>query len=389
MSDAPVAVDGSTFVIVSNGFADGPAEALRPFLLERGAARVVDVSHPLTAEGPTGHRIVTYEASGASRTRTIDPRLGPPWSFALDPLLPPRLGRSDGWFGFNCLATGRGLLERRLGRTRRVVHWSVDFVPDRFGPGVLTRAYDSIDALCCRRADARVDLSAAALDARAAAHGLGVDAAPGTVIPMGCWLERTPRVDDAAFDARRVVFLGHLVERMGVDTLLDAVTTLREAGDTVTVEVMGGGPLLDTVRRRAGALGVTAEGGPVVTVHGFVEDHRDVEAILARATVAAAPYSEDPSSFTRWADPGKLKAYLGAGLPIVMTSTPPTAAELAEAGAALVVSDDAADLAAGLVKVLDDRERWRSMHRAASAEARRFDWPVVLETGLRAVGFTC
>jgi glycosyltransferase involved in cell wall biosynthesis len=168
---------------------------------------------------------------------------------------------------------------------------------------------------------------------------------------------------------------------MGVDTLLDAVELLGREDADLGVDIVGGGPLLDEVRRRADALGRS------VTVHGFVEDHRDVEAILAGGTVAAAPYREDEDSFTRWADPGKLKAYLGAGLPIVMTSTPPIAAELEAAGAALLVRPDARSLADGLARVLDDAELWHTMHDAAGEVAAAYDWPVVLDKALQELGF--
>jgi hypothetical protein len=86
--------------------------------------------------------------------------LRPPFSYAADPFVPLWPPRVDAWFGFNPLACARGLVARRLGRARRVVLWSVDFVPDRFGPGTpATRIYDRLDRLCCTRADARVELS--------------------------------------------------------------------------------------------------------------------------------------------------------------------------------------------------------------------------------------
>lgn len=378
-----VGIPGSTFVVASSGYADGPAEALLQHLLDRGASTVVEVAHPLVAEGPTDHRITRHEAGGKVTTRSIDPRLRPPLSYALDPILPINVGHTSAWFGFNCLTTSRGIAERRLGRTRRVVHWSVDFVPERFGPGALTTVYERVDAFCCRHADARVDLSGAALEARDAAYHLTPGAsAPATVVPMGCWLDRTPRVDEHAASLGRLVFLGHLVPRMGVLTLLDAVDLLRAQGADVTLDIVGGGPLLDEVRRRAASMGTG-----VVTVHGFVQDHRDVEAILASGTIAAAPYTDDADSFTRWADPGKLKAYLGAGLPIVMTSTPPIAAQLEASGTALLVSPDAASLAAGLTKVMSDRAVWNSMRQASLEEAAKYDWPVVLDTALDAMGF--
>ena len=352
-------IRGGAFTLSANGFADGPAEALRDFLLASGARSVTQIAHPLVAEGPTRHRIVQHLADGTTTERSLDPRIRPPYSFGLDPLIPVLAERTDGWFGFNCLSTGRGLVQRRLGLARRVVHWSVDFVPDRFGPGALTRLYERLDATCCRRADARVDLSEAALEARDRAYGLTPANSPvGTVVPMGCWLDRTPRTAPANFDARRIVFLGHLVPRMGVMVLLD------------------------DVRARADAMG-----GGVATVHGFVQDHRDVERILGTGTIAAAPYDDDATSFTRWADPGKLKAYLGAGLPIVMPSTPPIAPHLHDVGVARLVDFDAAALAAAMREILADRDTWVRMHEASLKESEEYDWPRVLGNALDQLGF--
>ena len=78
-------------------------------------------------------------------------------------------------------------------------------------------------------------------------------------------------------------------------------------------------------------------------------------------------------------DPGKLKAYLAAGLPIVLTDVPPNARELeAEAGAA-VVPFDADAVADAVARLLDSPDGWRERHEAALAYAARFDWPDLLD----------
>jgi glycosyltransferase involved in cell wall biosynthesis len=362
--------------IVANGFADGPAQALRDWLVGRGA-EVVEVAHPLTAEQGREH-VVTLWHGGAvvsRRSRTVP--LRPPASFAVDPFVPLRLPRVDAWFGFNPLACARGLVQRRLGRAGRVVLWSVDFVPDRFGAGTaLTRLYDRLDRHCCVRADARVELSEAARRARDRRHRLDGVGAPALVVPMGAWLDRVPTVPEDAHERRRVVFLGHLVERQGVATLVDATARL----DDVALDVIGAGPEEEALRRRAAPL------GDRVRFHGFVPDHRDVERLLAGGSLAAAPYVPDPASFTRHADPGKLKAYLAAGLPIVLSDVPPNARELAaEAGAELVASDPDA-LAAAIARAHDDPAAWRARREAALAYVRRFDWDVLLADALPRLG---
>jgi glycosyltransferase involved in cell wall biosynthesis len=297
--------------------------------------------------------------------RTIPLPLRPPASYAADPFVPLWPPGVDVWFGFNPLACARGLVARRLGQARRVVLWSVDFVPDRFGPGTAaTRIYDRLDRLCCTRADGRVELSEAALEARSRRHRLGGDAAPAHVAPMGAWLDSVPTTPPDGHTRRRVVFLGHLVPRQGVDALLDALRLL----DDVTADVIGGGPLETELRRRA---------PESVRFHGFVPDHGDVERLLAEASVAVAPYRPG-ETFTAFADPGKLKAYLAAGLPIVLTDVPPNAAELAREAGAEIVPFEAAAIADAVQRSLASPERWQERRAAALAYMRRFDWPVLL-----------
>jgi glycosyltransferase involved in cell wall biosynthesis len=354
-----------TVAIVANGFADGPAQALRDYLVAHDV-EVVTILHPLTPEQGRTHRITTFANGARAAEREVRVPLGAPGSFVLDPLVPLLPPKVDAWFGFNPLACARGLVARGTRRARRVFLWSVDFVPDRFGRGtLLTRIYDRLDRLSCRRADARIELSSAARDARNRRHDLPPDAATAYIVPMGAWVDRVPATQPDGFRSRRVVFLGHLVDRQGVATFLDALHGL-------PADVIGTGPLEEHLR--AHAQRIRAD----VTFHGYIDDHREVERILARAAVAVAPYRSGGESFTRYADPGKLKAYLAAGLPIVLTDVPPNAAELAAEAGAEVVADSAAAIAHGIENALASAEQWRARRVAALAYARRFDWNVLL-----------
>ena len=386
---APVAQPGvleiapRSFAIVANGFADGPAQALRDYLVARRAF-VVAVSHPLVPEGGKRHVVAVYQGGSRIRTQQYSFPIGPPWSFALDPFVPMSLPRVDTWFGFNPLACGRGLLARRLRRTGTVVYWCADFTPGRFGRSPLTAVYDTLDRLCARKADARFELAAAARDARNARQGLDPQAgAPTRIVPMGAWVERVPKVPEDAFRSRRVVFLGHLVARQGVEILLAALALLHGRGQQISADLIGGGPLLGQLK----ALARRLELGDVVRFHGFLPDHADVERLLAQGSLAVAPYVPVPASLTRYADPGKLKAYLAAGLPIVLTDVPPNAVELAEQAGAEIVPPEAFALAGAIERAFASEDEWCRRRAAALAYAGRFDWNILLREALASVGF--
>jgi glycosyltransferase involved in cell wall biosynthesis len=368
--------------IVANGFADGPAQALRDYLVGKGT-RVVAISHPLTPENGRGHVIAEYAAGKRIHEHTIRLPVRPPASFLFDafvPLAPPPV---DAWFGFNPLASARGLVARRRDRARFVVLWSVDFVPDRFGRGTpATRVYDRIDRLCCTHVDARIELSEAAREGRNRRHGLAPDAPAAHVVPMGAWLDRVPIIPPDGFRRRRVVFLGHLVERQGVETFLESLALLVRRGETIQGDVIGTGPLEEALRERAKRLGLER----AVRFHGFVSDHRDVERLLANASLGVAPYRPGDATFTRYADPGKLKAYLAAGLPIVLTDVPPNARELEREAGAEIVPFEPAAFAAAVARSHENAGDWVARRDAALAYARRFDWGVLLPEALRKLG---
>src|SRR5581483_8918485 len=115
--------------------------------------------------------------------------------------------------------------------------------------------------------------------------------------------------------------------------------------------------------------------------------HRDVERLVASASVAAAPYATRMESFTRFADPSKLRTYAAAGLPIVLTDVPPNARELEREAGAVVVEDTPEAVAAGIGSILADPDEWRRRSAAATAYAQRFDWAVIIPAALERLGF--
>jgi glycosyltransferase involved in cell wall biosynthesis len=384
MPEDPRPIEGSTFTIVSSGIENptgGPVVPLRDFLLSRGAHRVTTIFHPLEREQGPYHRITHYQG-GRARRRSVRLPSRPPFTYALDPVVPLVLDPADAWFGMNNLVSARGLLERARGRVQTVVYWAIDFVPERFGASQLTRIYDVLDALCCQRVDARFEGSQAALEGRNARHGLGPgEGAPTWVVPHGAWISRIPRTSPDGWKARRVMYVGHLVPRQGVDRLLDALAILHRRGVDFQADLAGDGPLRGELQGRAAANGL----GDRVRFPGFIEAE-DLEALLASSSVAVAPYATTDDSFTRYADPGKLRLYTAAGLPVVLTDVPPNAAELAREGVAEVVPFDATSLAAAIERAFD-RDRWTVRRSAALRYSERFDWGSILSEAVRLVGY--
>jgi glycosyltransferase involved in cell wall biosynthesis len=380
------AIPDSSFVVAVNGRGVAPpASGIVEYLVKHGAKRVTSVLHPLEPEDPARHVVTTYEPGREQNERVVRLPSRPPYTYPLD-LLVPLLGpRADAWFAFTNLSCLRGLAERRLGRTWKVVYWPVDFVAKRFGDSPATRAYDFVERICCTRADARFELAEAALRARSARHGLAADdGAPTALVPIGAWVNEAPKVPEDGMRARRVLYLGHLIERAGVGLLVDALACLRARGVEATVDVAGSGPMEEELRRSAAGAGVAER----FNMRGFIGRQDEVRAFLAAGSVAVGMYSPIDNPVTEFADPGKLKAYLAAGLPMVINDVPHNARELAAEAGAEVVAYDSESLADAIARAFASEDEWRERRRAAIEYAQRFDWETLLTEPLAALGFS-
>lgn len=367
------------FVIVANGFASGPSQALEDFLKDQKVASIEVLQHPLVAESGRVHlrKIWTpYKAEIVTRTRRYN---RPPLTYTLDFFTPIRIAKSDIWFSFNPLATLQGLIYRKVRKTSKVVHWSVDFVPKRFNNRILNFIYKTIDKICCEKCDLRVELSQTALDNRNEQFGLSPrEISNVVVLPMGFWASKVPICTVEAWQKKEIIFLGHLVERMGLETLIESCRILHNREVTFHLNIIGSGPLYRLIEEQVKINHLTEK----VTLLGFVESHSDLAAILSNSAIGLAPYADDPDSFTRFADPGKIKDYLGAGLPIVMTRVPPNALELSDHAGTTIVQDNPNDLADAIERLLGDYELWSQNRNAALTYRLNFSWTDLFESQL-------
>ncbi|HEY7525732.1 MAG TPA: glycosyltransferase [Candidatus Limnocylindria bacterium] len=161
-----------------------------------------------------------------------------------------------------------------------------------------------------------------------------------------------PRQPDLGAGEQPIVaYVGALNAADGFDRLLDAMALVRAELPAARLLVVSGstaGSLPDWVDLVAGSRG-------------------DLPRLLgaARACVIPRPINR----YTDLARPVKLADYLSLGKPVVATAAAETAALLAPSGAGLLVADDAAAIAAGLLSVLRDAALAERLAAAARALA--------------------
>ncbi len=173
------------------------------------------------------------------------------------------------------------------------------------------------------------------------------------------WRERARR----GHGPLRLVTVGRLVEKKGIEYALRAIRILKDRGVDVEYRVLGDGPRRDRLDRLARELGI----GDRVTLQGRhgqekVRDVLDASDVLVAASVTAADSDEEGI-------PNVLKEAMASGMPVVATRHAGIP-ELVEDGVSglLVPERDAVALADALDWLAREPGRWAAMGRAGRAK---------------------
>lgn len=176
-------------------------------------------------------------------------------------------------------------------------------------------------------------------------------------------------VSRPAGDAFSIVHHGTLVQRYGVDVLLEAFTLVAPRLPNARLDVFGEGDARPALQARA----ARAELAGRVTFHGDVLQDELVSA-LAQADLCAVPNRSDP--FTDLLLPTKLLEALRMGVACVASATPTIAQAFSSQEVRLVPPGDPAALAEAILELASDAEGRLVLARAGRAAAERYRWSV-------------
>jgi glycosyltransferase involved in cell wall biosynthesis len=118
---------------------------------------------------------------------------------------------------------------------------------------------------------------------------------------------------------------------------------------------------------------------------GYVKDHREAERLLAECAFAVALFNPDLDDFSYYADPGKIKTFLAAGLPVIMTNVPWVAQEIDARRCGFVIPYDEASVTEAMLALLQDTGLLREYRANATAMARDHDYALIFSRALKGI----
>lgn len=367
----------SHVLIVTHVFATGPAQDLETFLVPR-VASLFFIGHPFPYAIDRRSFWRSYQQGKCVAEGVFTSWHGPELGYYVKDLCLTlfwvwRYGRHfDLAICADSLNTFAGLLLRLVGRIHTIVFYCIDWIPQRFKNPFLNRIYHWLDWLAVCQANRTWNLSPRMQEARALRYG---DMPRQMTVPIGIWLKRFPLFQSHT-PGQTLVYFGHLRPGQGLPFLLEAFTLILKKEPKTRLSLIGGGEMEKILRNQAEKLGIIS----AVTFHGFISSHEQAELLLLQADVAVAPY--EPGTFTYYTDPGKVKVYLAAGLPTVITEVPAIAREMATSGAGKVVPYDASAFATAVLDILREPNRQVQMAKHARVMAEKYDWDYIFPRAL-------
>lgn len=264
-----------------------------------------------------------------------------------------------------------GILLRHMGKVRTVVYYVSDYSPNRYPNKLFNGVYVALDRFCAMHADYIWDVSGAMQKARIKAGLDAAKSAPVIHVANGLFPDQIIRSTTKKKEGHALAYMGTIGPENGPDVAIEALSIVRKKYPDSVLHMIGGKPadfvwLAPIVKK----LGLSK----AVIHHGFVPKAADMAKIMSTCVVGLAPYRSIPGSPRYYGDAGKIRAYAGAGLPIVSSQVPPLGIEAAQYGAAVVTDDDPKHFADAILTLFSDTRRFRAMRSKAQEFAKYNTW---------------
>ncbi len=287
----------------------------------------------------------------------------------------------DYYIGNDNLNAFSGWILKKLGKTKICVYYVIDFTPKRFENRLINWIYHALETFCAKHCDETWNLSQTLIEGRQKFKGISPNCGLQKIVPMGIWFNEVKRVEFAAVHKQQLVFMGHIMEKQGIQSVLDAIPLIIKKIPHFKFLVIGEGEYLPKLKYKAQQLGIES----YVNFKGYVKQHAELEYLITSSALAIAPYQEGDyeRNFTYYTDSGKIKTYLGAGVPILLTKVPHNAEIIQTLQCGKIINLTPQNTTDAVCELLMNEATLLKYRNNALNYAKQFDWSIIFDTVLK------
>lgn len=378
-------------LILSHGYVDvekggGPPQDIRDYLLPK-VKRLDYVVHPFPFANYRKSSISTYKNQVLDKKTNSYSVNGPEWIqylqhfFITIYFLLRNNSVYDVCFALDNLTLISVLIFRKIGRIKRLVYYSIDYTPERFPDRFLNSLYHFADRIACQHSDLNWAVSTHMIEAREKNNVPIKQCSPFIEVPIGFHRKKIRLQPLEKVDRYHLVFVGTLFEKQGLQLAIKTLPSILKKFPKIHLTIIGMGKHEKNLKKLVRKHKLTK----VITFKGFIEDHREVETLLTKAGIGLAPYKSESSSITYYADPGKIKLYLGCGLPVITTNVPAISKTLEKKDAGIVIDYKESEFYKAVEQLLANKENYASYRKAAIKLSLRYDVEKILRKAIKKI----
>jgi glycosyltransferase involved in cell wall biosynthesis len=364
----------------------GPPQEIRDFFLSK-VKSVVYIEHPFPGADDYRSSFMLFERGVLKKQIFSPPLRGPKVLFYISDifltfcfvLLANR--RFDLCIALDNLNTFSVVPFRKLGIVNKLVFYTIDYTLYRFKNKTLNSIYHIIDRIACYHADSIWVLSERVVEGRKQNKVDTRKTAPSILLPMGANLKRINIPPFEEINRHDIIFVGYLTEKQGVQLVLAALPKVIAKVPTVRFNIVGQDEYEKALKEQVKKLKIEN----YVVFKGFVKDYSAVESMVRIAAIGVAPYVPSKDTFTIYGDPGKVKLYLGCGLPVVITDVPAIARVIAKEKAGILIEYSEKSIAEALIQLLTDDTLYKKYRKNAKRLAKQFDTDSLIQKALEKI----
>jgi glycosyltransferase involved in cell wall biosynthesis len=378
-------------LIISHGYRKsnkigGPPHDIRDFLLNK-VDRIDFIVHPFTFANFKQSFMLHYEKGEIKNIYLSSKIKGPEWwqyfqHFFITILFILRnLPRYDICFALDDLSVLSVLIFKKLGLIKKLIYYSIDYTTRRFKNPILNRSYYWADEISCKSSDLNWVVAKHAIEARKE-NGLDIKkCSPFVEVPIGFHRKEIKIIPAERVDKFHLIFVGSLAEKQGLQIVIKSLPVLISIFPKIHLTIIGTGNYKNALKKLVEKYRLKKK----VLFRGFIENHRKIEKLLAKAGIGLAPYKPEPASITYYADPGKIKLYLGCGLPIITTNIPAISKIIKNKKAGEVIPYKEEKFVGAVQKIIQNKKTYKSYKKAAILLSENYDVEKILEKSINKI----
>lgn len=277
----------------------------------------------------------------------------------------------DVWIGCNSLNTLPGIFLKKMRKVKKVIFYTIDYVPQRFSEKIYNAVYHWIDRYCLKNSDQIWNNSEVMRQIRIKQ---GIPPERALRVAHGADLSKIKLHKAAKRDS--LIILGNITRAINFEMIVKSLKEVLKKNKNVKVVLVGSGTSEDEVRAMIEKEELTKS----FELLGRWE-HDTVLKEMPKYGVGLAIYG-NTFDWNLYSDSLKVKEYLACGLPVIMSGAPAAQDEVKDSGAVMIIDIDQDQLTEAMVTLLSDEKTYKKFKDNALKFRKTLDWNDIYNNAL-------